>query len=97
MKELRIATIITSILTILLWLGFIFTNHVHILTALVGNFLQVIILIKIIMNYKKDKEITENSCETCRFHDNIYCNVGTHYAKQGLKKICYRGELWEKK
>jgi len=52
MKELRIGFIIITIITIILWLGFIFTNHVSIITALVGNFLQVILFLKIRKEYK---------------------------------------------
>ena len=36
-------------------------------------------------------------CTKCRFNNGKYanCTVGTYYAKKGLNKICYEGELWE--
>jgi len=53
---------------------------------------------------KHSKLVEDNkTCKTCRFnceddHTSINdCNVGTHYAKLGMKAICYEGELWEQK
>jgi hypothetical protein len=36
-------------------------------------------------------------CTTCRFNNGKYdnCTTGTHWAEQGLNRICYEGELWE--
>jgi len=93
MKYLRIGIIIVTILTVILWVGYLTTNHVSIVTPIVGNFLQLIIFLKIIKYNKKPK----NSCITCRFNEAIFCNVGSYYAEKGLDKICYQGELWEKK
>ena len=93
MKQLRIGMIILTIMTALAWFGFILTNQVSILTALVGNFLQVVIFLKM-LKYKKE---TKNSCTTCGFNDGVFCNVGEYYAEKGMNIFCYKGELWKKK
>lgn len=52
--------------------------------------------IKNIKFFKKNK-VNRNTCTTCKFNQDYYCNAGTHYAEQGLKRTCIKGELWESK
>lgn len=94
MKELRTGMIVITIITTILWIGHLTTNHVSIITPIVGNFIQLFILLKILKN-KKEIEL-KHTCKTCRFNEGIYCNVGSYYAEKGQDKVCFQGELWEK-
>jgi len=43
-----------------------------------------------------NKETEDKKCINCKFNTDFYCNVGSYYAKKGINKVCYSGELWEK-
>lgn len=50
-------------------------------------------LINMMRGIGKEKQ----TCKNCKFNNEQYCTVGTHYAEKGLNKFCYEGELWEGK
>lgn len=54
-------------------------------------------VIELIKNQNNKK--IEKSCLNCKFNDKKKdsCWVGSYYAKKGENRICYDGELWEKK
>lgn len=62
MKRLGIVTIIITILTAIAWFGYLLAD-VNILTPLVGNVLQIVLLIMIIKEYKSTK-INEDITKT---------------------------------
>ena len=52
----------------------------------------------ILLNSKSNsKSRKKQTCMNCRFNVDTYCIVGSYYAEKGMNKICYEGELWEKK
>jgi len=55
-------------------------------------------ILRISSHIFKKKIKKEGSCKRCKFNkDNLYCNVGSHYAEQGINALCMEGELWEEK
>ena len=46
---------------------------------------------------QRENKIKKQTCKNCNFNNEEYCTAGTYYAKKGLNKICYEGELWEMK
>ena len=52
-------------------------------------------MIKYIINLFKKKPTPNKSCKTCRFNMGEYCNCGIVITNRG--KLCYYGELYEKK
>lgn len=46
--------------------------------------------------FRKDKK-KKKSCVTCKFNQDLNCNVGTRLASKGVTGLCFEGEWWQKK